>query len=103
MLDALDIRRRRSLADWFFRDRQTGRIVIGQAPNMPILVYAVARVAARTAPPAWRSPALRTSQAALAVWAVDEALRGVNPWRRCLGVAGLFWLASDIRADADGA
>jgi len=26
--------------------------------------------------------------AALGWWAVDEVVRGVNPWRRLLGVAG---------------
>jgi hypothetical protein len=30
---------------------------------------------------------------ALAVWAGDELLRGVNPWRRCLGGAVLTGLA----------
>jgi hypothetical protein len=29
--------------------------------------------------------------AALFVWAGDEILRGVNPWRRCLGVAVLCY------------
>ena len=28
---------------------------------------------------------------ALFVWSVDEILRGVNPWRRCLGVAVLCY------------
>jgi hypothetical protein len=35
--------------------------------------------------------------AALAWWAVDEVLRGVNPWRRFLGLAGcVFALAGLI-------
>ncbi|MGA7385701.1 MAG: hypothetical protein WBW81_13720 [Methylocella sp.] len=33
----------------------------------------------------------------LIVWALDEAVRGVNPWRRFLGVAVLVYLASTIR------
>jgi hypothetical protein len=31
---------------------------------------------------------------ALAYWALDEIIRGVNPWRRCLGaivLAGVVW------------
>ena len=28
---------------------------------------------------------------ALAAWAVDEIVRGVNPWRRFLGAAVLAW------------
>jgi len=30
---------------------------------------------------------------ALAWWAVDEVVRGVNPWRRCLGAGVLAFLA----------
>jgi hypothetical protein len=33
------------------------------------------------------------ASAALALWAGDEALRGVNPFGRFLGVAVLAWLA----------
>ncbi|WP_347336402.1 hypothetical protein [Bradyrhizobium stylosanthis] len=28
----------------------------------------------------------------LLVWASDEILRGVNPWRRCLGTAVAFYV-----------
>ena len=33
------------------------------------------------------------ASAALALWAGDDAFRGVNPSRRLLGVAVLAWLA----------
>ena len=44
------------MIDWLFRNRQTGEITIAQMPNAPLIV-----------------------------WAGDEVLRGVNPWRRLLG------------------
>ena len=33
----------------------------------------------------------------LIVWAVDEVVRGVNPWRRFLGVAVLIYVVSTVR------
>jgi hypothetical protein len=81
---------RRSLVDWFFRDRGTGAITIAQPPN-PALWLFLATIVLR-----WLVPEGGTAQAvvawiglaALAWWAVDEVVRGVNPWRRVLGVAG---------------
>lgn len=36
------------------------------------------------------------ASAALALWAGDEVLRGVNPFRRILGVAVLGWLVYSL-------
>ena len=80
-------------ADWFFRDRATGRIVVGQFPNWSLWGFVLARVAAALTsgePNRW---AWIASEAFLVVWALDELFRGVNPWRRCLGGAVLLWLA----------
>jgi hypothetical protein len=33
---------------------------------------------------------------ALAWWAVDEIMRGVNPWRRLLGVAGCAFAVARV-------
>jgi hypothetical protein len=33
----------------------------------------------------------------LIVWALDEVVRGVNPWRRFLGVAVLIYVVSTVR------
>jgi len=78
-----------SLFNWFFRNRQTNEITIGQFPNVALWTFFV------TAVLRWIVPdgPVRTSiswvgVAALAWWAVDEVVRGVNPWRRLLGVAG---------------
>ena len=73
--------------DWLFRDRQTGRIVVAQWPNIPLLIFLVASVAKRLVHPrgglgaAWTVVVV----ASLLWWAVDEVLRGVNPFRRIVG------------------
>ncbi|HUR79054.1 MAG TPA: hypothetical protein VMZ22_13985 [Acidimicrobiales bacterium] len=60
---------------WLFVDRTTGRIVVAQWPNVPLWIYIVATI-------------LRWSliaSVALAVWAILEIVKGVNPFRRLLG------------------
>jgi hypothetical protein len=81
----------RSAIDWLFRDRRTGRITIVQAPNLALGLFLVAAVLRWLLDP---SGGLRTAldglaTVALAWWAVDEVVRGVNPWRRLLGGAVL--------------
>ena len=75
------------VVDWLFRNRTTGRITIAQAPNVPLAVFLVAVVVRWLAHP---SGGLGTAVdvvalVALVVWAGDEVIRGVNPWRRILG------------------
>ena len=65
---------------WFFENRRTGRITIGQWPNLPLWIFLVATLL--------RLGALATI--ALVVWAGDEIIRGVNPFRRLLGAAVLL-------------
>ncbi len=82
----------RAAFDWFFRDRTSGRVVIGQWPNPPLWLFGLLQAVAWIAGEAnaigrWAAFA---SWIALAVWAGDEVLRGVNPWRRCLGSAVLL-------------
>ena len=80
------------LLDWFFRDRRTGRITIAQWPNLPLWIFVTASVVGLTigsAGPLGRGAGL-IAIVALVAWAVDELLRGVNPWRRCLGAAVLI-------------
>lgn len=81
--------------DWFWRDRNTGQIVIAQWPNVWLWLFAAASLVALTVHltgPA--GLAVRIAQTVfLVIWAGDELLRGVNPWRRCLGAAVLFgWM-----------
>lgn len=91
---------RRAL-DWFFRDRITGAITIGQWPNAPLWAFgAFSLVEWIVAPAGMAGLILRILVLiSLAIWAIDEVARGVNPWRRCLGgavLAGLLW--NGIRA-----
>ena len=83
-------RRTGSLFDWLFRNRQTGQITVAQFPNVPLWIFFVTVVlrwvvstgtAARTAI-GW------IGVTALAWWALAEVFRGVNPWRRLLGLGG---------------
>jgi hypothetical protein len=82
----------RRVFDWFFRDRRTGAVVIGQWPNLPLWIFgAVAALewlleALAPGLPAPVFAGLRlVALLSLTVWSLDEILRGVNPWRRCLG------------------
>ncbi len=92
-----------SFFDWAFRDRRTGAVVIGQRPNPPLWLFAAASAAEwlleAVAPglPPWLFAGLRiTALVALAVWAIDEIVRGVNPWRRFLGAAVLLGLGLSL-------
>ena len=85
--------------DWTFRSRDTGEVVIFQLPNLALGVFLIAAPVRRfaglegTAETAVEVVAF----ASLMWWAVDEMVRGVNPFRRALGavvaaitVMGLF-------------
>lgn len=82
------------MIDWLLRDRRTGGWTLVQAPNAPLLVW-LATVAARWlfhphgAP---RTALDLVGTVALAVWALDELARGVNPARRLLGAGVLVLL-----------
>lgn len=86
--------------DWLFRNRQTGQITIAQFPNVALWLF-FATVALRWVVPngsgaRWAVDGV--GAAALAWWAIDELVRGVNPWRRLLGLGGcLVVLATLIR------
>lgn len=79
--------------EWLFRNQHTGDIVMGQAPNAPISIFTVSAVAHWLFPDdAVGRVAGGVSRAALAWWAVDEVLRGANPYRRLLGAGALVLL-----------
>ena len=80
---------------WLFRNRQTGRITIAQFPNLPLSITLVAIVVQRAASDGTLldTVADRTAGIALGWWGVDEIARGVNPWRRILGMAGVAFAA----------
>jgi hypothetical protein len=79
------------MINWLFRNRHTGGITIVQLPNVPLGLFLVASALRSLFDP---SGGLRTALGVLATvgllwWAVDEVVRGVNPWRRFLGGAVL--------------
>ena len=80
-----------SALDWLFRDRRTGRIVIVQLPNIRLFVWFGASVLRRLLHPhgRWGIALEVTATAALCLWAGDEIVRGMNPWRRVVGAAAL--------------
>ena len=79
------------MIDWWFRNRRTGRITVAQFPNVALWIFLTTVVLRRVLPAgtAARMAASWIGVASLGWWALDEVLRGVNPWRRLLG-AGVF-------------
>jgi len=79
------------MANWLFRNRQTGEITIGQTPNAPLIIWLVATLINLIFDPhgAIGTALTIVGTGALIVWAGDELLRGVNPFRRALGAVVL--------------
>lgn len=87
-----------AVLDWMFRNRQTGRITVAQFPNVPLAIFLLAAALRWVVP---TDTAARTTlgwigMAALAGWAVDEVIRGVNPWRRILGFGGCAFAVAGV-------
>ena len=76
---------------WWFEDRTTGRITIAQIPNPPLYVAAVGWLLGAIFDGFAGAAGQVVMVVALVVWGGDEILRGVNPWRRALGVVVLAW------------
>ncbi|MHB1491348.1 hypothetical protein GALL_466200 [mine drainage metagenome] len=89
---------RPNVLSWMFRSRTTGRITVAQLPNWPLATWLLATVVLWLVDPqGWvRVGITVVSTLALAVWAVDEVLRGVNPFRRLLGGVVLGWLVVSL-------
>ena len=85
-----------SAVDWFLRSRETGRITIAQTPNVPLVIGISATALRWVVQPSgeWRTTLDVVGGLALVVWAADEILRGVNPWRRVLGGGVLLAVAA---------
>jgi hypothetical protein len=80
----------RSSLDWFFRDRRTGRILVAHFPNLPILLWFGTVIARQLTVQGTTLDTLLewAGSFTLGWWAIDEVVRGVNPWRRVLGLTG---------------
>lgn len=85
--------------DWMFRNRKTGGVTIGQFPNLPLAIFFVAFVvgllleALDAGQGTVRTVVGAIGTVALAWWALEELIRGVNPWRRLLGAGALVFIA----------
>jgi hypothetical protein len=77
--------------DWLFRSRDNGRVAIAQWPNVSLWVVIGCDVAALLWHPAGTLGGVVhwSGRAALVWWSLDEIVRGVNPFRRLLGVVVL--------------
>ena len=79
---------------WMFRSRDTGRIVLGQSPNLAQKIFTSTTLVGVLLPHSRvRTSAGSVAVLSLAVWGVDELVRGVNPFRRILGAVSLLTLA----------
>ncbi len=80
--------------NWFdriFRDRN-GNIVIGQPPNLPIIVWAIASVLQLIFMSGIVHTGLQTiAIIAIVIWSLAELFQGVNYFRRGLGLIVLIW------------
>ena len=90
-----------SIAD-LWRRGQVGwprRFPVAQFPNPPLLLafagWALAAVAGGTAHDIGRV----IFAVGLAVWALEEALRGVNWFRRLLGAGVLIWILASLAGE----
>ena len=86
--------------DWWFRDRTTGAIVVAQFPNLPLWIFAATAVVGRfVSDGSGAGDVVRwIGTGALAWWALDEVIRGVNPWRRVLGGGGCVLVVARVVA-----
>jgi len=77
--------------DWLFVDRQRGGYTVAQWPNIPLWLFLASTLGLRIA---GATGAAATSlgvvaDVSLLAWALDEVVRGVNPFRRLLGLVVL--------------
>lgn len=79
--------RRHSALGWFFRNRETGDVVVAQLPNVPLWIFLAATAVRLLLSPdgVLGSAVAVVGTAGLAVWAVMELARGDSPFRRTLG------------------
>jgi hypothetical protein len=77
---------------WAFQSRATGRVSIVAWPSLPLWVWIGSATARRLPSVDGRADDLLgiIGTTALVVWAIDELWRGVNPWRRLLGLGVLL-------------
>jgi hypothetical protein len=77
----------RRILRWALVNRRTGGITVVQWPNLALSIFITLSIALRfNIPKGPFETTLRVLSAiALLIWAADELVRGVNPFRRILG------------------
>ena len=87
-----------SVGDWLFRDRRSGRIVVVQLPNLALWLWIATLVIRRLVDAGSVAQEVLewAGHLALGWWAIDESVRGVNPWRRSLGLAGCLVVVAGV-------
>jgi uncharacterized membrane protein len=81
-----------------FRSRTTGRITLAQFPNWLLAVWLLASAVMWLGhPQGWvHADLVVLASVALALWAAGKVLRGVNPFRRLVGLAMLTWIGFSL-------
>jgi hypothetical protein len=72
------------------------RFPIAQFPNPPLLIAFAGQGLAATSDGTTHTIGSVTSALGLAVWAAEEALGGVNWFRRLLGAGALIWILAGL-------
>jgi hypothetical protein len=82
----------RRIIRWAFLNRRTGGITVAQWPNVALWSFAALSVVVQVnTERGTAQPVLQfASRLAFVVWAVDELVRGANPFRRTLGLVVLL-------------
>ena len=88
-----DMSRLTAAGRWWFENRRTGEITIAQFPNWPLLAIAAVWIVRRSVDAGSTLADVATIAATILwlYWGADELLRGVNPWRRLLGIGVIAW------------
>jgi hypothetical protein len=88
----------RRIVRWMFVNRRTGGITVAQWPNVALSVFTAMSVALRLniAKGTPQSALRLLSIVTILVWAADELIRGVNPFRRILGLGVLLATISGV-------
>lgn len=83
---------RRGGVGWFFRNPDTGEVVVAQWPNLPLWVFLAATAVRLLFHPDGTAGTVVSvvSTTALVVWALIEIAVGSSPFRRVLGALVLL-------------
>ena len=83
---------------WWFENRETGRITVAQFPNWPLFGVGVGWAVGWITDEGsrWHDLAGVCVVLLWCYWGADEFVRGVNPWRRLLGVGVILWQVASL-------